>query len=93
MSPEQCRGKKVDYRSDIYALGVLTHELLTGKAPFDGETALDLLFKHTAEPPEPKAQGRFGRVGESALVALGEFRARGAATGAGLRNFLNRRAT
>ncbi len=50
MSPEQCRGKKVDHRSDIYALGVLTFEMLTGQAVFEGESSMDVLFKHTTEP-------------------------------------------
>lgn len=51
MSPEQCRGKTVDHRADIYSLGVLVHEMLTGKPLFDGESAMDVLLKHTTEPP------------------------------------------
>lgn len=51
MSPEQCRGKKVDYRTDIYALGCVAHELLTGKPVFDADTTVDLLFKHMSEEP------------------------------------------
>ena len=50
MSPEQCRGKNVDHRTDIYSLGVLIHVLLTGKKPFDGESMMDILLKHITDP-------------------------------------------
>jgi serine/threonine-protein kinase len=50
MSPEQCRGKNIDHRTDIYSFGVMVHQMLAGHPPFDAETALDLLIKHTAEP-------------------------------------------
>jgi serine/threonine-protein kinase len=51
MSPEQARGKKVDFRSDIYALGIIGYELFTGHVPFKGETPLETLFKHLQEAP------------------------------------------
>jgi serine/threonine protein kinase len=50
MSPEQIRGKTLDQRSDIYAYGCVLHELLTGKAPFTGTTADELLTKHLTGP-------------------------------------------
>lgn len=54
MSPEQCRGARIDFRSDIYSLGVLAFELVTGKLPFQGENAFQLTAQHlTAEPPRP----------------------------------------
>ena len=49
MSPEQCRGKNVDHRTDIYSFGVLVYVLLTGQKPFDGESAMDILLKHVTE--------------------------------------------
>ncbi len=52
MSPEQSRGKDVDERTDIYSLGVMAHELLTGTLLFDGESMMDLLMKQIqASPP------------------------------------------
>ena len=51
MSPEQSLpGKDVDQRTDIYSLGVMAHELLTGTLPFDGETMMDLLIKQIHSP-------------------------------------------
>jgi serine/threonine-protein kinase len=52
MSPEQCHGRPVDQRTDIYSLGVMVHEVLTGHRPFDGESVMDVLVKHmSATPP------------------------------------------
>jgi serine/threonine protein kinase len=52
MSPEQVEGKGVDERSDIYALGVILYEMVTGKAPFEGDTALSVALKHKTEAPK-----------------------------------------
>jgi len=54
MSPEQARGKDVDHRSDIYALGVCAFEMLCARVPFIGSEAIDVLYQHVhATPPAP----------------------------------------
>jgi serine/threonine protein kinase len=52
MSPEQISGEDVDQRSDIYSLGVILYEMVTGRAPFSGETPLSLAMKHKTEAPK-----------------------------------------
>jgi serine/threonine protein kinase len=53
MSPEQARGSKVDHRTDIYSLGIILYELIAGRVPFEGDTAITVIFKHINEPPTP----------------------------------------
>jgi len=55
MSPEQVEGKEVDQRSDIYSLGVILFEMMTGRLPFKGDTPLSIALKHkTEEAPGPR---------------------------------------
>src|SRR6202166_4345455 len=56
MSPEQDRGFKVDERSDLFSLGIIFYELLTGISPYKADTALATLLKRTQERPQPPAE-------------------------------------
>lgn len=53
MSPEQCDGRNIDQRTDIYALGVLIYEMVTARVPHDADTVMALLHKHVYERPTP----------------------------------------
>lgn len=53
ISPEQAQGRSADPRSDLYSLGVLIYEMLTGKVPFDGETPVAIAYMHVREDPLP----------------------------------------
>jgi serine/threonine-protein kinase len=52
MSPEQVEGKEVDHRSDIYSLGVILYEMITGQVPFAGDTPFTIGIKHKSEIPQ-----------------------------------------
>jgi serine/threonine protein kinase len=53
MSPEQCRGKDVDHRTDFYAFGVVAYQLITGVLPIDGADRMTILMKQVDEQPAP----------------------------------------
>jgi len=56
MSPEQVEGKGIDSRSDIYSLGIILYEMVTGQVPFEGDTAFSIAMKHKGEVPKsPKS--------------------------------------
>lgn len=58
LSPEQARGAPVDDRSDLYSVGVLLYELLTGVAPYNGDTPVEIAMKHLSAVPEPPSAKR-----------------------------------
>ena len=60
MSPEQARGEEVDHRSDVYALGIVVYQMLTGRVPFQATTPLAVLYKQSHEPLPPLSSVRPG---------------------------------
>jgi eukaryotic-like serine/threonine-protein kinase len=56
MSPEQAQGRAVDTRSDLYSLGVMLFEMLTGRLPFEADTFVSLLLAHVTQPPPRLAE-------------------------------------
>src|SRR5207245_9958411 len=69
MSPEQARGLPVDARTDIWSLGVVLYELLTGRAPFEGETATDVILSIVEREPPPL--GRYSKDTPDKLERIG----------------------
>ncbi|NUR75822.1 MAG: Stk1 family PASTA domain-containing Ser/Thr kinase [Thermoleophilia bacterium] len=58
LSPEQARGAPVDPRSDLYSLGIVLYEMLTGQVPFTGDTPVEIAMKHLSQIPEPPSKLR-----------------------------------
>jgi eukaryotic-like serine/threonine-protein kinase len=58
LSPEQARGGVVDARSDLYSVGIVLYELLTGTVPFTGDTPVEIAMKHLSTVPEPPSARR-----------------------------------
>src|SRR5215210_7040389 len=58
LSPEQAKGAPVDQTSDLYSLGVVLYELLTGVVPFSGDTPVEIAMKHLSATPEPPSAKR-----------------------------------
>ncbi len=56
MSPEQCLGEPLDARSDVYSLGTMFYEMLSGRQPFGAETVSGVINRHLYEPPAPFAE-------------------------------------
>jgi serine/threonine-protein kinase len=70
LSPEQARGAPVDQRSDVYSVGIVLYEMLTGKVPFTGDTPLEIAMKHLSEVPVPPSDLRDDVPEDLDLVAL-----------------------
>ena len=73
MSPEQGHGKEIDARSDLYALGVMLYEMLTGKKPFDADNHMAILVHH-AKAPIPRLPERHRALAAAHRHAHGEGR-------------------
>ncbi len=70
LSPEQARGEVVDARSDLYSTGVLLFELLVGRPPFTGDSAVAIAYQHVSEMPSPPSQVDSGVSPEIDAVVL-----------------------
>ncbi len=65
MSPEQARGAAIDTRSDLYSVGVVVYQAVTGRVPFHAETFNELVFKIALESPSPPSWWRPGSIRRS----------------------------
>ena len=70
LSPEQARGEPVDARSDVYSLGCVLYEMLTGEPPFVGDSPVAVAYQHVREDPEPPSVKRPGISPELDAVVL-----------------------
>ena len=70
LSPEQARGEKVDARSDVYSLGCVLYEVLTGEPPFIGDSPVAVAYQHVREDPVPPSQRHPGIAPELDAVVL-----------------------
>ena len=61
--PEQVRGEEMDHRGDLYSVGVILFELLTGRLPFSGRSTMDVLLAHATEEPPKFVRRRRRRLG------------------------------
>jgi len=70
MSPEQAQGKRADQRSDLWVLGVVLYEMLTGRLPFHGDSTPALLYAIVQMAPAPASQlsGRWSAILDRALT-------------------------
>lgn len=70
LSPEQARGESVDARSDVYSLGCVLYEILTGEPPFIGDSPVAVAYQHVREDPVPPSQKHSGVTPELDAVVL-----------------------
>src|SRR5215216_6082424 len=70
LSPEQAQGQAVSPQSDLYAIGIVLYELLTGRVPFDGESAVTIALKQVAEVPVPPSSYNLAVPAELDAVVL-----------------------
>ncbi|MCA9581367.1 MAG: serine/threonine protein kinase, partial [Myxococcales bacterium] len=70
MSPEQCSGADTDHRTDIYALGVIMYEMVTGKVPFEADNLMGILTKHMYEAPMPPSGFELDHVVDPEIEAV-----------------------